>query len=81
MERQWRARVAGLRTNALVATGATLFMLLSAYGFDTGLHKQDGLRVADPTRVAVQIRARVATEQPLAPRTIMPEWSVQEIAD
>lgn len=28
-ERQWRARMAGLRTNALVATGATLFVLYS----------------------------------------------------
>ncbi|GLX00456.1 MgtC/SapB family protein [Microtetraspora sp. NBRC 16547] len=29
LERQWRARMAGLRTNALVATGATLFVLYS----------------------------------------------------
>jgi putative Mg2+ transporter-C (MgtC) family protein len=29
VERQWRARMAGLRTNALVATGATLFVLYS----------------------------------------------------
>jgi putative Mg2+ transporter-C (MgtC) family protein len=27
LERQWRARMAGLRTNALVAAGATLFVL------------------------------------------------------
>lgn len=53
VERQWRARMAGLRTNALVSTGAALFVLLSAYGFDAGL--QGGLRVADPTRVAAQI--------------------------
>ncbi|MEO7194291.1 MAG: MgtC/SapB family protein [Pseudonocardiaceae bacterium] len=53
MERQWRARGAGLRTNALVATGAALFVLLSAYGFDAGL--VGGVRVADPTRVAAQI--------------------------
>lgn len=50
-ERQYRARMAGLRTNALVAAGATLFVLLSSYGFggltDTGS--------ADPTRVAAQI--------------------------
>ncbi|OLM31788.1 Mg(2+) transport ATPase protein C [Pseudonocardia sp. Ae717_Ps2] len=50
-ERQYRARMAGLRTNALVAVGATLFVLLSAHGFgglsDTGS--------ADPTRVAAQI--------------------------
>jgi putative Mg2+ transporter-C (MgtC) family protein len=28
-ERQWRARMAGLRTKALVAAGATLFVLYS----------------------------------------------------
>ncbi|WP_326609474.1 MgtC/SapB family protein [Streptomyces scopuliridis] len=27
VERRWRARMAGLRTNALVSTGATLFVL------------------------------------------------------
>ncbi|MCR3753155.1 MgtC/SapB family protein [Lentzea californiensis] len=47
IERQYRARMAGLRTNALVAAGATLFVLLSAHGF-TGDN-------ADPTRVAAQI--------------------------
>jgi putative Mg2+ transporter-C (MgtC) family protein len=46
-ERQYRARMAGLRTNALVAAGATLFVLLSAYGFRGA--------TADPTRVAAQI--------------------------
>lgn len=46
-ERQYRARMAGLRTNALVAAGATLFVLLSAHGFHDG--------AADPTRVAAQI--------------------------
>ncbi|MFC7755695.1 MgtC/SapB family protein [Tsukamurella soli] len=45
LERQYRARMAGLRTNALVSLGATLFVLLSAYGFGGG----------DPTRVAAQI--------------------------
>jgi putative Mg2+ transporter-C (MgtC) family protein len=54
MERQWRARGAGLRTNALVATGSVLFVLLSNYGFDTGLLGA-GRNVADPTRVAAQI--------------------------
>ncbi|GAA4530775.1 MgtC/SapB family protein [Amycolatopsis samaneae] len=48
VERQYRARMAGLRTNALVAAGATLFVLLSAHGFG-------GLTGADPTRVAAQI--------------------------
>ncbi|MGU3432910.1 MgtC/SapB family protein [Actinomycetes bacterium M1A6_2h] len=46
-ERQYRARMAGLRTNALVAAGSTLFVLLSAHGFSGG--------TADPTRVAAQI--------------------------
>ncbi|WP_086666531.1 MgtC/SapB family protein [Lentzea kentuckyensis] len=46
-ERQYRARMAGLRTNALVAVGAALFVLLSAQGFDG----QGG----DPTRVAAQV--------------------------
>ncbi|MFV5996628.1 MgtC/SapB family protein [Streptomyces sp. NPDC056231] len=42
VERQWRARMAGLRTNALVATGATLFVLYSEAVGDLG----------SPTRVA-----------------------------
>jgi putative Mg2+ transporter-C (MgtC) family protein len=42
VERQWRARMAGLRTNALVATGATLFVLYSVAVGDAG----------SPTRVA-----------------------------
>ncbi|WP_041823555.1 MgtC/SapB family protein [Streptantibioticus cattleyicolor] len=42
VERQWRARMAGLRTNALVATGATLFVLYSVAAGDAG----------SPTRVA-----------------------------
>jgi len=41
LERQWRARMAGLRTNALVATGATLFVLYAAATEDSS-----------PTRVA-----------------------------
>ncbi|MEB3030511.1 MgtC/SapB family protein [[Mycobacterium] nativiensis] len=35
LERQWRARMAGLRTNALVAAGATLFVLYSIAAEDT----------------------------------------------
>lgn len=41
IERQWQARRAGLRTNALVATGATLFVLYAVATYDTS-----------PTRVA-----------------------------
>ena len=29
LERQWRQRMAGLRTNTLVATGSALFVMLS----------------------------------------------------
>ncbi len=41
LERQWRARMAGLRTNALVATGATLFVLYAA-----GVDDNSATRVA-----------------------------------
>ncbi|MGK5546928.1 MgtC/SapB family protein [Streptomyces sp. URMC 127] len=48
LERQWRARMAGLRTNALVAAGSALFVLLSQYGFAaaTSTAGYDGSRVA-----------------------------------
>jgi putative Mg2+ transporter-C (MgtC) family protein len=45
-ERQWRSRMAGLQTMALVSMGSALFLILSAYSFD-----QDG----DRRRVAAQI--------------------------
>lgn len=45
-ERQWRSRMAGLQTMALVSMGSALFLILSAYSFD-----QDG----DRLRVAAQI--------------------------
>lgn len=45
LERQWRQRGFGLRTNALVAAGATLFVLLSVVMDDD----------ASPTRVAAQV--------------------------
>lgn len=44
-ERQWRQRMAGLRTNTLVATGATLFVMFSVLTPDDG----------SPTRVAAQV--------------------------
>lgn len=46
-ERQWRARTAGVRTNALVSLGSTLYVIMGAYSFDGP--------GADPTRVAAQI--------------------------
>ena len=41
LERQWRARRAGLRTNALVAAGATLFVLYAAATTDSGAARTD----------------------------------------
>jgi len=46
LERQWRQRAYGLRTNALVSVGAALFVLLSI-----GFPGTD----ASPTRVAAQV--------------------------
>lgn len=50
IERQWRQRSAGLRTNTLVSLGAAAYVLLSASLTDNG---------ADPSRVASQIVAGV----------------------
>ncbi|MEU1802273.1 MgtC/SapB family protein [Streptomyces sp. NPDC019937] len=48
LERQWRLRTAGIRTNALVSVGACLFVIMGA----VGLGRDAG---ADPTRVAAQV--------------------------
>lgn len=45
LERQWRQRMAGLRTNALVSLGAASFVMLSAMTLDE----------VSPTRVAAQV--------------------------
>lgn len=45
-EREYRAKVAGMRTHLLVAIGAALMMIVSRYGFDGQ---------GDPSRVAAQI--------------------------
>jgi putative Mg2+ transporter-C (MgtC) family protein len=42
-ERQWRSRMAGLQTMALVSMGSALFLILGAYSFD---QSGDRLRVA-----------------------------------
>lgn len=36
-ERQWRQRMAGLRTNALVSTGAAMFVMLAMPGSDSSI--------------------------------------------
>ena len=46
-ERQLRSRTAGVRTNALVSLGASLFVIMGAFSFTE--------TSADPTRVAAQI--------------------------
>jgi putative Mg2+ transporter-C (MgtC) family protein len=45
-EREWRAKVAGMRTHILVALGSALMMLVSQHGFGGE---------GDPGRVAAQI--------------------------
>jgi putative Mg2+ transporter-C (MgtC) family protein len=48
LERQWRQRLAGLRTNALVALGSAAFVALSAMA-------AEGEAGADRTRIAAQV--------------------------
>jgi len=48
LERELRERQAGLRTHLVVAVGAALFTLVSAYGFR-------GFGGVDPSRIAAQI--------------------------
>ncbi|HAI05847.1 MAG TPA: methyltransferase, partial [Pantoea sp.] len=53
MERQMRAKEAGLRTHILVGIGSAMFMLVSKYGFADMLSNE---HVAlDPSRVAAQV--------------------------
>lgn len=47
IEREYVGKPAGMRTYALVTLGATLFTVISNYGFSNG--------VVDPSRVAAQI--------------------------
>ena len=53
LEREFRAKTAGLRTHTLVGVAAALIMLVSKYGFGDTLVK--GVVVLDPARVAAQI--------------------------
>ena len=50
LEREYRAKEAGLRTHFLVALGSALFMIVSAYGFEGAIispeHRWDVSRVA-----------------------------------
>ena len=53
IEREIRAKSAGLRTHTLVGLGAAVFMLVSKYGFGD-LVDQAGVSV-DPSRIAAQV--------------------------
>jgi putative Mg2+ transporter-C (MgtC) family protein len=54
-EREIREREAGLRTHMLVAIGAALFTIVSAYGWsDFNFSQRSGVTY-DPTRIAAQI--------------------------
>ena len=59
LEREFRAKEAGLRTHFLVGVGSALFMIASQYGFaDVGRMPDPtlpGVRMADAARVAAQI--------------------------
>ncbi|RWR03676.1 methyltransferase [[Pantoea] beijingensis] len=53
LERQLRAKEAGLRTHILVGIGSAMFMIVSKYGFDDILSQTHiGL---DPSRIAAQV--------------------------
>ena len=53
LEREYRAKEAGLRTHFLVALGSALFMVVSAYGFD-GIKLGEEQRW-DIARIAAQV--------------------------
>lgn len=53
IERERRAKAAGIRTHSLVAMGSALFALVGAYGFS------DVAADSDPTRVAAQIASGI----------------------
>lgn len=59
IEREFRAKEAGLRTHFLVGVGSALFMIVSQYGFrdigTVGDITLAGLRSADAARVAAQV--------------------------
>ena len=54
LERQHRAKEAGVRTHFLVGTGSALFMMISTYGF-LATANLPGIRGADTARIAAQI--------------------------
>lgn len=57
LEREVTNKSAGLRTQALVCLGSTIYTLMSVYGFD--LHTTSLMLRNDPARVAAQITSGV----------------------
>ena len=56
LEREYRAKEAGLRTHFLVALGSALFMVVSQFGFEQILDMHPLLNVRlDPSRIASQV--------------------------
>ena len=56
LEREYRAKEAGLRTHFLVALGSALFMVISQFGFEQILEMHPLLNVRlDPSRIASQV--------------------------
>ena len=53
LEREYRAKEAGLRTHFLVALGSAVFMIVSAYGFDGVMNTPEPRW--DVSRVAAQV--------------------------
>lgn len=54
IEREYRAKEAGLRTHLLVALGSALFMIISQFGFDAMLAASSRISL-DPSRIASQV--------------------------
>ena len=54
LERSKRQKEAGIRTHCIIACTSALFMILSKYAF-VDLVSVDGLRGADPARIAAQV--------------------------
>lgn len=53
LDREYRAKEAGLRTHFLVCVGSALFMIVSQHGF-TDMIGSDGVKL-DPSRIAAQV--------------------------
>lgn len=54
LEREYRAKDAGMRTHFLVALGSALFMIVSQYGFRDVLAAYEKVNL-DPSRIASQV--------------------------